>query len=240
MAKKAKEPKVKVGDRIGKLTVVEQIDIPVKPKTKDKDSRVYKEPNGKTHRGWFCKCDCGGTIEILETTLLSKRSCLRSCNECPPVKDINYIPKKMTYEDTQNWEKLCEYVKTNVLKYDENQLLTKYMIIRLLGLSRGEYIVNNKSINNADYSYEVILNTFKFCSLDIQKALRTKQFKDEEHKFNYILKIVEKNINTVYMKMKNAEKAKEEAKNTTVEVPTYIGAEFKPRENKKDKFANLW
>jgi hypothetical protein len=84
------------------------------------------------------------------------------------------------------------------------------------------------------------LNAFKYSSLDIQRALRTNNFKDEMHKFNYILKIVEKNINTVYVKMKNAQKAKEEAKNTTVEAQTHTGAEFKPREKKKDKFTDLW
>ena len=60
------------------------------------------------------------------------------------------------------------------------------------------------------------------------------------HKFNYVLKIVEKNINTVYVRMKNAERAKEEAKNNTIEAHTHIGAEFKPREKKKDKFTDLW
>ena len=37
-----------------------------------------------------------------------------------------------------------------------------------------------------------------------------------------------------------AQKAKEEAKNTTIEAPTHTGAEFKPREKKKDKFTDLW
>ena len=55
-----------------------------------------------------------------------------------------------------------------------------------------------------------------------------------------IIKIVEANINDVYLRMKNAEKAKEEAKNMVVEAPTHIGAEFKPKENKKDRFSNLW
>ena len=60
------------------------------------------------------------------------------------------------------------------------------------------------------------------------------------HRFNYVLKIVEKNINTVYMKMKNIQKAKEEAKNITVEVPIHTSANFKPREKKTDKFSDLW
>lgn len=100
-------------------------------------------------------------------------------------------------------------------------------------------LITNKK-DGANYSYEVILNTFKYCYNNIQKALRANRFKDERHKFNYVLKIVESNINDVYLKMKNVEKAKEEAKNMVVEAPTHIGAEFKPKENKKDRFSNLW
>ena len=148
--------------------------------------------------------------------------------------------KKMTEKEKQDWESLYMYVKSNIMGYDENQALSSTMVLRLKGLLTNKFIENNNIQSTANYSYDTILNTFKYSSLDIQRALRTNNFKDEMHKFNYVLKIVEKNINTVYMRMKNAEKAKEEAKNTTVEAPTHTGAEFKPRENKKDKFTNLW
>lgn len=147
--------------------------------------------------------------------------------------------KKMTEKDKQDWDALYTYVK-NVMGYDENQALSSTMVLRLKGLLTNKFIENNNIQSTANYSYETILNTFKYSSLDIQRALRTNNFKDEQHKFNYLLKIVDKNINTVYMKMRNAEKAKEDAKNTTIEAPTHTGAEFKPREKKKDKFADLW
>ena len=57
---------------------------------------------------------------------------------------------------------------------------------------------------------------------------------------NFVLKIVERNINDIYLRMKNVEKAKEEAKNVSVEIVTHVGAEYKPKEKKKDKFSNLW
>lgn len=148
--------------------------------------------------------------------------------------------KKMTEKEKQDWEKLYNYVKSNIMGYDENQALSSTMVLRLKGLLTNKFIENNNIQNTANYSYETILNTFKFCSPDIQRAVRINGFKDESHKFNYILKIVEKNINTVYVRMKNAERAKEEAQNTTVEAPTHTGAEFKPRENKKNKFTDLW
>lgn len=147
--------------------------------------------------------------------------------------------KKMTEKEKQDWENLYFYVK-KLLGYDENQALSSTMVLRLKGLLTNKFIENGNIESTANYSYETILNTFKFCSTDIQKALRVNNFKDEMHRFNYVLKIAEKNINTVYLRMKNLEKAKEEAKNTIVETPSHTGAEFKPKNKNKDKFTDLW
>lgn len=148
--------------------------------------------------------------------------------------------KKMTEEEKIAWDELYTYVRKNIMGYDENQALSSTMVLRLKGLLTNKFIENKNIEASANYSYETVLNAFKYSLLDIQRALRTNNFKDEMHKFNYVLKIAEKNINTVYMRMKNAEKAKEEAKNMTIDAPTHTGAGFKPRENKKDKFTDLW
>lgn len=147
--------------------------------------------------------------------------------------------KKMTEQEKQDWEDLYFYVK-NILNYDENQSLSNATVLRLKGLSTNKFMENKNIKNTANYSYKTILNTFKSCSPEINRALRTNNFKDEQHKVNYILKIVEKNINTIYMKMKRVEKAKEEAKKQTVETYTHVSAEYKPKEKKKDKFSDLW
>ena len=146
----------------------------------------------------------------------------------------------MTEEEKMAWDELYTYVRKNIMGYDDNQALSSTMVLRLKGLLTNKFMENNNIQSTANYSYDTILNTFKYSSIDIQRALRTNNFKDESHKFNYILKIVEKNINTVYIRMKNAEKAREEAKNTTIEAPVHTGAEFKPKEKKKDKFTDLW
>ena len=145
----------------------------------------------------------------------------------------------MTEKEKQDWESLYYYVK-NLMGYDENQSLSNTMVLRLKGLLTNKFMENKNIDSTANYSYETILNTFKYCSPEVQKALRTNNFKDEMHRFNYILKIVENNINNVYMKMKKIERAKEEAKNATIEAFTHTGAEFKPKEKKEDKFSNLW
>ena len=145
MTKKIKEPKVKVGDRFGKLTTIEQVRIPIKTRRTDKDGKVYKEENGKTRIGWYCKCDCGEKITLAQDVLIKKTSALRSCGKCPPEKDVDYIPKTMTFEEKQEWYKLYEYVKKDILGYNEEQSLPEYVTSRLLGLSRGKFMANNKS-----------------------------------------------------------------------------------------------
>ena len=147
--------------------------------------------------------------------------------------------KKMSDKDKEDWALLYSHVKS-LMGYDESQALSRNMVLRLKGLSTNKFMENKKIADTASYSYEVILNTFKYCSPELQKVLRTNRFNDENHRFNFILKIVERNINNVYMKMKSIEKAKEEAKNTMVEIPTHIGAEFKPRKKKKERFSDLW
>lgn len=146
--------------------------------------------------------------------------------------------KKMTDQEKRDWEELYNYVK-NLLNYDENQSLSKAMVLRLKGLLSNKFMENNNIQSTANYSYQTVLATFKSCSPQVQKALRTNNFRDEQHKFNYILKIVESNINDVYLRMKNIEKAKEEAKNVVVETYSHVGAEYKPTK-KKNKFSDLW
>ena len=147
--------------------------------------------------------------------------------------------KKMSEKEKIDWENLYNYVK-KIMCYDKDQALSKNMVLRLKGLTTNKFMENKKIEDTANYSYEVILNTFKYCSPDIQRVFNSMTFVDEMHKFNVVLKIVERNINTVYMKMKKVEKAKEEAKSVMVEMPVHTGAEYKPKEKKKDKFSDLW
>lgn len=150
--------------------------------------------------------------------------------------------KHMSQEDKKDWDELYEYVK-KILGYDENQALSKTMVLRLRGLLSNKFIANNNIEDTSNYSYKVVLNTFKFCAFDIQNGLRSNSFKDESHKFNYVLKIVESNLNTVYMKMKSAEKAKDEANSHDISDAVEYVNTFKSNDNstKKDnKYNDLW
>lgn len=150
--------------------------------------------------------------------------------------------KKMSKEESQDWEELYYYVKDNIMGYDENQSLSKNMVLRLKGLMTGKFIENKNIKDNSNYSYKTILVTFKYCYSDIQKAFRTKSFQDESHKFNYALVIVENNINNVYMRMKNIQKTKEEAENTTIDTVNHVGADYqrKTKEVNNKLLNDLW
>ena len=77
---------------------------------------------------------------------------------------------------------------------------------------------------------------------DIQRAVNRIAFKDTCGKFNYIMRIVENNINTVYMRMKNAEKVKEETDRISASRTVHKRVEYKPKKTVKqsDMFADLW
>lgn len=147
----------------------------------------------------------------------------------------------MSKQEIKDWEELYEYVRTKVLGYDENQSLPRTVVLRLKGLTNNKFIANNNIKGTANYSFKVILLTFKFCMPDIQKGLRSISFQNEQHKINYILKIVENNLNTVYLRLKEKNKIKNEIENSSVQ--SYLpgnAAEYKPSKKSEDKFSNLW
>ena len=124
--------------------------------------------------------------------------------------DKNMRGHKMSKKDIEDWSKLYNYVKKNVLGYDEMQMLTKNQSLRLKGLLNGKYIANKNIESTVDYSSEIVLLTFKYSMPDIRKALSTVWFANEDHKFNYILKIVHGNIDTVFAKMEELNKKNNE------------------------------
>ena len=149
--------------------------------------------------------------------------------------------KRMSVKDKENWTELYEYVRKNIMGYDENQSLSKNMVLRLKGLLTNKFMANNNIDDTSNYSYETILLTFKFCMPDIQRGLKGSSFRDETHKFNYVLKIVESNINTVYMRVKNSEKSKQKTETMNMDTATYSGADYQTKSRKtSERLNDLW
>lgn len=148
---------------------------------------------------------------------------------------------KMTKKEREEWDALYAYVKKNILGYDDNQALSRNMVLRLKGLTVNKFMENKNQKDTAHYSYSVILNTFKFCCLDIQKGLASHSFTDENHRFNYVLKVVESNINTVYGRMQTSAKAKETTQAVDVASVGYEGATYqKKTEKTSNRLKDLW
>lgn len=148
----------------------------------------------------------------------------------------------MSEQDKVEWDQLYQFVRFNVLGYDENQSLSTKMVLRLRGLSSNKFIDNNHIADTANYSYGVILNTFKYCILDIRKAIKTHIFTDEDHKFNYILRIVESKLNTVYLHMKEAETTQKEIKSADISRVNEYKNNFvaTPTKKRKKNYDDMW
>lgn len=148
----------------------------------------------------------------------------------------------MTREEKEKWDELYMYVRSNVMGYDENVCLSSNMVLRLKGMLNGKFMANNLIGDKAHYSYDVVLMAFKYSMPEIRRAMDRVSFVDENHRFNYIMRIVDSNLSTVYLRMKNAEKIKKEVEKETTTVDEHKAVEYKPIKKtvKKDKFANLW
>ena len=218
------------GKKYGRLTVVER-------------AEDYTYPSGNKDRQWLCRCDCGNEIVVKKAYLMSGKD--QSCGCAKAEKKANKRQScrydEMSEEEKNSWLGIYRYVENHVLKYDADQTLSKNMVLRIQGLQNGKYIASNNIENKANYSREVILNTFKFCNPDIQKKLMSMSFNDEDHKFNYILRIVEGKLNTVYMRMKNAKKVEEKIEKADItEAANYVNM-FKPKKQKVNhRLDTLW
>ena len=119
------------------------------------------------------------------------------------------------------------------------------MILRLKGMCDGNFIKNKNIQNQAHYEYTDILMTFKINKYKILNAIKTTTFKDETHKFNFIMKIIENDINNVVDMIKRKEKSEEKSQQVNVigdSINIDNKAEYKKKTNKTTNklLKDLW
>lgn len=136
----------------------------------------------------------------------------------------------------KDWIELCEYVKREILQYDDNMKIPTYLVLKLQGLKKGQHIANNNIKNNASYDDYTILCAFKICKRRIVDYLTKNEtkIKDENHKINLIVKMVEPEINDVYIRIQQAKKKEEKIQNESFENQFNQGADY----SKKTKDVN--
>lgn len=146
---------------------------------------------------------------------------------------------QMTEKEKKDWDDVYQYFKKEIMGYDENQSLDRSTTLRLKGLKTGQYIANHKHTALANYPYPIILLTLKYVKPRLDDLFKVTKFNDEQHKVNYVLKIVEANINNVYNKAKQIKEEQTKA----VEVKVYDLPNYTNKyENKKvdKKLEEFW
>lgn len=148
----------------------------------------------------------------------------------------------MTSIEKEQWDKLYQYVKTEILLYDSSQSIPSGLVLRLKGLAKGKYIENRSIGDKADYSYEIVLYTFQICKPSIMSAISNKIFESESSKFHYICKIVENNINDVYLRVQRAKKSEENIDKLDTNILSHNGGGYQKKtgELRNKRLNELW
>ncbi|WP_297419182.1 hypothetical protein [Clostridium sp.] len=127
--------------------------------------------------------------------------------------------KPMTKQEKIEWDDLYQYVKKEILQYDAKINLPRTLVLRLKGLHEGKFMANTKTKPMADYTYKLILMTFKLNKFDIIKSLSNKdKFKDEKHMINYLMAIIESKINDTYLRIKKVEESQEKGQEIEINI----------------------
>ena len=129
-------------------------------------------------------------------------------------KDLEF--KKLENDD---WDKVYEYFKSQVLELPDGASLSQHAVERLLGLRVGQYKPGHRNVRvvKRGYSFSTIYYTLVYSLQAIKRAQKTVNFKNEKHEIDYIMVIVNSNINfvqkrllAVEMQYKKVEKIKKE------------------------------
>lgn len=121
--------------------------------------------------------------------------------------------------ENSDWDKVYKYFQKDILGLSDGAQLSPHATERLLGLRVGRYKPNasNTRVLKSGYSFATILYTMKYSKRSIDRALNTVEFKDDQHRVDYLMKIIQNNINFIQTRMdklaeqeKRAEKLKKE------------------------------
>lgn len=148
---------------------------------------------------------------------------------------------RMTQEEKDSFDKLYQYIKEEIFEYKE-QSLPKYMVLRIKGLAEGKFIANNNVKSMGKYTYQQILFTFKINKLKIKEIINSSNFKNEQHRFNTIMLIIEKDINDVVARLNQKVQSERKLESIDLENIIHEGAEYKNKSNKQlnNELNDLW
>lgn len=149
----------------------------------------------------------------------------------------------MTKEEKEQFNNIYTFIKDEIFGGYDDRPLPKDLVLRIKGLREGKHYANKKVKSNGQYDYYVILMTFKAFKYEILTGLKRNEskFKDERHKINYIMAIIDNGIGTIYNKIKNIKNAEDNINrvdiNTEAETAEY---QRKTEEIKSERLKNMW
>ncbi len=150
---------------------------------------------------------------------------------------------KMTKEEIKEFDELYQYIKKDIFEYDDSQKFPKYMILRLKGLKEGKFVANTNVTPMANYRYPDILYTFKINKLKIKQIIHSDKFNSEQHRFNTIMMIIEREINDVINRLKRVNENNKKINNMELQNMSHEGAKYKSKNENKlvnEKLNELW
>jgi len=140
----------------------------------------------------------------------------------------------------QDLDDLYRYVKDEILQYKDKKMPND-MMGRLIGLKEGKFYANNNNGSEGTYDYKLILLTFKLMKGTILSYIDNTEFKNERHKINGIMKIIESEINNVKDRLNAAKKSEEKTINVDISNQLNEQSTYKRKsKNKNDSLKDLW
>jgi hypothetical protein len=142
-------------------------------------------------------------------------------------------------EENNDWDKLYQYVKKEILDIKSKEGLDSHLTKRLLGLRLGQYYPsgNNTRILPRGYDFSTILIAFKVARVKIDHYLSTGNFKDEGHRINGMMKFVVSEIDDIARRLEAQKKANEKLRNDEVK-PLFDYTQGLKRKEGKKKIRN--
>lgn len=137
------------------------------------------------------------------------------------------------------WDKLYNYVKIEILKYNDKKM-PKQMILRLLGLKDGKFCVNKNTKAEATYDFKLILLTFKLMKGTIMNYIDNTEFKNESHRVNGIMKIIESEINNVKDRIDAKNKSEEKLSEMDFSHQLHEQSNYTKKSVQNEKLKKLW
>jgi hypothetical protein len=151
------------------------------------------------------KCKCRQCNKNLTTNIAYKiRYNDKNVYFCDINESLEWLAKTKKEEAERDiMYTVRSYVKSEILGYRDVQKLPKYLIERIFDIRNGatfEKGIGRIEGDGNGYPYEVILSTFKSERENILRSFQTKNFKNEKQQINYMMAIVESNLNDNYKK----------------------------------------